>query len=267
MSARDDHQGGTAFIDASKFEHLGLRREGDVLTVVILRRNQRAHTELSRVFAELRADPARVVVLTGEGDSFLGPVNVAEYVTVDEHVWQRTMREARWMIRDALDLPQPLVVALNGDGIGLGASLMSVADIVVAAAGCVIGESHVEMGIAAGDGGTLTFPFLLGIHRAKRFFLLNERITVEELQQLGVVTRVVPREHLGDAVREVTDRLLQLPSPALEWTKASVNRVLQLSAFMGVDSAAGLEGWSWHLEAARASTEALRRSLTTASDS
>ncbi|GAA1868696.1 enoyl-CoA hydratase/isomerase family protein [Pseudonocardia ailaonensis] len=241
------------------YEQLGIARDGDVVTVTMRERGRAMHTELSRVFAELRADPCRVVVLTGEGEHFLGAVNLAEYVATDEQAWQQSMREARWIVRDALDLPQPLVVALNGDGIGLGASLMSLADIVVAAEGCVIGESHVEMGIAAGDGGTLTFPFLLGIHRAKRFFLLNERITVEELHELGVVTAVVPRAELAAATAEVVEKLLAMPSAALQWTKASVNRVLQLSAFMGVDSAIGHEGWSWHLAPAREGTEALRR--------
>jgi enoyl-CoA hydratase len=252
---------GSTVLQQSAFEKLGITRDGDVLTIVLRNRDRATHTELARVFAEARADPARVVVLTGEGDQFLKPVNVAEYVATDEVAWQQTMREARWIVRDALDLPQPLVVAFNGDGIGLGASLMSLADIIVAAEGCVIGESHVEMGIAAGDGGTLTFPFLLGVHRAKRFFLLNERIAVEELHELGVVTSVVPRERLSEAVAEVTAQLLEMPSTALQWTKASLNRVLQLSTFMGMDSAVSHEGWSWHLAAAREGTDELQRRL------
>jgi enoyl-CoA hydratase len=248
-------------IDEGSYQHLGLSRDGDILTVVIRQRNHATHTELSRIFSDLRFDRSRVVILTGEGDSFLGPPNLPEFATVDEHVWQRLMREAKAMVRDSLEIPQALIVALNGDAIGLGASVLSVADFVVAASGTVVRESHLRMGIAAGDGGTLTLPVLLGLHRAKRFFLLDEPITVEDLCELGIVYQVVERDLLLTAARQISDRLLELPRPALEWTKASLNRVLHQAVLVGLDSAVAHEGWSWHLEAAQSQIRELQRTI------
>ena len=237
--------------DYSHYKHLRLTRVGDVLTIAMVRRNHASHTELSQVFAQVRADPARVIVLTGVDDVFLGQRNLEEYVEVDEFVLQQTMREARWIIRDILDLPQPLVVALNGSAEGIGASLVSFGDVVVAVEGTTISDPHIERGLTAGDGGAMIFPFLFGWHRAKRFFLLNETITAEELLELGVVTRVVPRAELAGAVHEVTDRLASLPPQALQWTKMTLNKMLQLSILVSADSAVGHEGWSWHLESAQ----------------
>jgi enoyl-CoA hydratase/carnithine racemase len=52
------------------YQELRVRREGDVLTVGLRKPgNGRKHAELSRLFAEVRADDVRVVVLTGEGDA------------------------------------------------------------------------------------------------------------------------------------------------------------------------------------------------------
>jgi enoyl-CoA hydratase/carnithine racemase len=202
-----------------------------------------------------------VVILTGENDSFLGLPNLPEFAAVDEHAWQRLMREGKALVRDSLEIPRILVVALNGDAVGLGASILSVADFVVAASGTTVRESHLRMGIAAGDGGTLTMPVLLGLHRAKRMFLLDESFSVEDLCELGVAYEVVERDALLDAARRLASRLLELPRPALEWAKASLNRVLHQAVLVGLDSAIAHEGWSWHLEASQSQIAELRLAL------
>lgn len=240
------------------FEKLDISRDGEVLTVRMTERCHAQHTELSELFTLVRADNARVLVLTGVEDTFLGPVNAPEFVQMDEQGWQRVMREARWIVRDMLDLPQPIVVAMNGDAIGLGASLVSFGDFVVAAEGTKIGESHIAMGIAAGDGGATTLPFLLGWHRAKRLFLLDETIPVEELRDIGMVTRVVPLNQLSGAVAEVVNRLLSLPDPALRWTKLQLNQMMRLAALVTADVGVAHEGWSWHLEPARVASSSMK---------
>ena len=78
-------------IEPATYRSLDIRRDGDVMTVVMLERGRAMHTELARVFVELRADPCRVVVLTGRGEHFLGAVNLSEYLATTEEQWQQTM--------------------------------------------------------------------------------------------------------------------------------------------------------------------------------
>jgi hypothetical protein len=54
---------------------------------------------------------------------------------------------------------------------------------------------------------------------------------------------------------------LELPRPALEWAKASLNRVLHQAVLVGLDSAIAHEGWSWHLEASQSQIAELRLAL------
>jgi enoyl-CoA hydratase/carnithine racemase len=80
------------------YQELRVRREGDVLTVGLRKPgNGRKHTELSRLFAEVRADDVRVVVLTGEGDAFMPHADMRWYASVGEQDWLQLMREGKWL--------------------------------------------------------------------------------------------------------------------------------------------------------------------------
>lgn len=242
------------------YTELRVERTGDVLTVGLEKPGNGAkHTELSRLFAEIRSDDVRVVVLTGAGNDFMPHANMQWYASVGERDWLRLMREAKWLIRDLVELPQPVVVALNGDAVGLGASIASFADIIVAADTATMTDRHLAMSLVAGDGGALSLPLSMGVHRAKAFYLLNRPLTAQELMESGVVTQVVPRAELEDAVQRVVDELLSQSREALQWTKMVLNRQYQLSVLLGAEASLGHEGWSWHLADAQRDHDAIKR--------
>jgi enoyl-CoA hydratase/carnithine racemase len=242
------------------YRELRVEREGEVLTVGLEKPgNGEKHTELSRLFAEVRADDVKVVVLTGAGDAFMPHANMQWYASVGERDWLRLMREGKWLIRDMVELPQPIVVGLNGDAVGLGASIASFGDVIVAADTAVMSDRHLAMSLVAGDGGALSLPLSMGVHRAKAFYLLNKPMTAHELLEAGVVTSVVPRERLDDAVHEVVERLLSQSREALQWTKMVLNRQYQMSLLLGADSSLGHEGWSWHLADAQRDHREIQR--------
>jgi enoyl-CoA hydratase len=93
------------------------------------------------------------------------------------------------LIRDMVELPQPIVVGLNGDAVGLGASIGSFGDVIVAAENAVITDRHLAMSLMPGDGGALSFPLSMGLHRAKAFYLLSKPVTARELNEAGVAPR------------------------------------------------------------------------------
>jgi len=246
--------------DYGSYKSLVVERSeaGDVLTLTMngpeIKNAATAemHTEISEIFKEIRSDDdARVVVFTGAGEIFSHTADLAWYSRIDSRDWIRLMREAKQMVHDMLALPQPLVIRMNGDAIGLGSSYVSLGDFIVAVAGSKVGDHHLGMGLVCGDGGAMTYPFSMGMHRAKEFFLLGREFTVEELHEMGVVTKVVPRDQLDAAVKEVVDKLLESPKEALEFTKMTLNRMMQFSSFLSTDFALGHEGWTWYLPASQ----------------
>lgn len=54
-----------------------------------------------------------------------------------------------------------------------------------------IGDTHISVGLVAGDGGAIIWPLLVGIHRAKYYLMTGELISAEEAYRMGLVNMVV----------------------------------------------------------------------------
>jgi enoyl-CoA hydratase/carnithine racemase len=249
-----------------EFEELDVAVDGPVLIVTMQRPgNGREHTELSQLFSTVRSDrDIAVVVLTGVGDTFMPLADMSWYATVDEDDWLRLMREAKWLLRDMVELPQPIVVAMNGDAVGLGASILTFGDVIIAADGATIRDSHISMALVAGDGGAISLPLSIGLHRTKAFYLLNQTLDARELLACGVVAEVVDRDAVLPRAVAVARELAALPREAVQWTKAAINRPAVQAVAAGADGALGHEGWTWHLQQAQQRHVAIRQANSSA---
>ena len=119
------------------------------------------HAALEEVFADLDNDPAvRAIVLTGAGRGFCSG---GDQNALDDDVGTiSATRSGRHLIRNMLELESPLIAAVNGVAVGLGATLALFCDVVFAEPGARFADTHVTAGVVAGDGGAVIWPLLLG---------------------------------------------------------------------------------------------------------
>ena len=61
----------------------------------------------------------------------------------------------------------PIIAAVNGPAVGLGASIALLCDVIFMASDAIISDPHVRVGLVAGDGGTAIWPLLVGPARAR----------------------------------------------------------------------------------------------------
>jgi enoyl-CoA hydratase len=183
--------------------------------------------EIRQLFASLTGQRGiGAVVLTGSGDAFCAGGDVSMMRSFMEADWRdraRNLENGLLTLRDILSVQQPVIAAVNGPATGLGATLALACDIVVMADSATLADTHVKIGIVAGDGGTLLWPVLMGTVRAKRFLLTGDKVTAAEAERMGLVNEVVPR---GDVVRralEFAEQLATGPRFAIEWTKHAIN--------------------------------------------
>ena len=232
------------------YEHLQFTRRGRVLTVTMNRpevknaANIRMHRELSTVFGDVARDPdSDIVVLTGAGDAFSsgGDIRSMRDKIADRTLWNDTVDEARRLFYSVLDLDKPLIARINGAATGLGATLAVYADIAIAADTAVIGDPHVKVGLAAGDGGALMWPMLIGFQRAKELLFLGDNIDAVEAARLGLITHAVPAAELDARVDALVERLLKLPPVALKGTKKAINHTLKQLALATFEYGVSLE--------------------------
>jgi enoyl-CoA hydratase len=116
------------------------------------------HTALAEVWDTLAADDGvRAVVLTGRGRAFSagGDFRVMTRVQSDEAFREQNIAEARKIITGMVRCPVPVIAAVNGPAVGLGCSLALLSDLVLMSERAYLADPHVQVGLAAGDGGAL----------------------------------------------------------------------------------------------------------------
>ncbi|KHK89089.1 enoyl-CoA hydratase/isomerase family protein [Novosphingobium malaysiense] len=189
------------------------------------------HTDLRRLLTDVNDDPdTKVIVLTGAGEKAFsagGDIREMQRLLADKKTEIAGFVEARRLLETLLRLQKPLITRLNGHAIGLGATVALFADLCYAAEGIKIGDPHVAVGYAAGDGGALIWPQLIGYMRAREFLLTGDPVLSQDAAQMGLINRAVPRDQLDEVAYGMADRLAGGASVAINLTKQAINLPLR----------------------------------------
>jgi len=257
--------------DYSKYEALKVEKADRVATVTLNRPdslnavNNVMHHELMTIWLDLAEDQdVNAIILTGAGRAFCagGDVkNMASRSGTNEGRRRSlvTPAEARRIVEGMLDVEQPIIGAINGDAVGLGATIALLTDVTVVSEKARFADTHVRVGIVAGDGGALIWPLLVGPHRAKEFLMRGHFINGAEAGRIGMVNYAVPPEQVMAKARELAQELADGPTWAIRWSKLAVNKWLKHQANLIMDASLAYEmmtfGTEDQKEAARAFVE------------
>jgi enoyl-CoA hydratase len=217
------------------------------------------HRAITEVWADLARDrDARAIVLTGAGKAFSagGDFGLLQAMVDDVDVRAATLEEGKTLVRSMLAIEIPIVGAVNGPAVGLGCSLVSLCDLVLIAPTAHLADPHVALGLVAGDGGAISWPFLTGLLRAKEHIILGTRISAEEAVAAGLATRVSDNP-LVDAV-ELAHRIAALPPQSVAETKRLLNAGLRTAVAQLLDEAIDAESRSFDTPELRANLTSLR---------
>jgi enoyl-CoA hydratase len=229
------------------FETIRFERDGHLLKVILDNPasdtnavDEKSHAEFTRLFKELRDESeARAIVLTGSKKAFCAGGDPGMLLKArDMSYLEGARREAKQMMWDLLDIDVPIVAALNGDAVSLGASIALFCDAIFISEDAIIQDPHVLIGLVAGDGGAVIWPMTVGPVVAKRYLLTGDPIDAEEAARLGLVTQVSPADRVLADAEAFAERLADGAPLAVQYTKAAVNRVIK--AVMGDGFEAGL---------------------------
>ncbi|WP_280417627.1 enoyl-CoA hydratase/isomerase family protein [Nocardia carnea] len=216
-------------------EALTVTGAGPIRTVTINRPaelnavNADLHRALAQVWRQLAADTeARVVILTGAGRAFSAGGDL-DWITsfLDDPVARdESIREGAEIIEELLRCPLPVIAAVNGPAVGLGASIAILCDIVLISEGAHLADPHVAVGLVAGDGGAAFWPLLTPILRTREYLYTGDRIDAATAVELGLASRMVAAADLLPAANRLAERLAKQPQNALSSTKRVVNMYL-----------------------------------------
>jgi enoyl-CoA hydratase/carnithine racemase len=188
------------------------------------------HEAMRNIWYQISRDRgARAVVLTGAGSAFCAGGNVPGFIRDydDPEHRRQSLRDAQRLVDEMLRFHLPVVAAVNGPAVGLGASVAVTCDIVLIAESTYIADTHVNIGLTAGDGGAATWPLLIGMLRAKEYLLTGERIPAALAVEFGLANRVVADDQLMPEALALAHKLSALPPQSLQETKRALNVHLQ----------------------------------------
>ena len=156
------------------------------------------HGELPGAFGDIARDPDnKVVIMTGAGDAFTGPKPSSGSMPVRTvRGWDKTRVEGRYLWSNLLEIPVPMISAINGPAIR-HSEIPLLCNIVLAAEQATFQDSaHFPMGLVPGDGMHIIYPMLMGQTRGSYFLLTGQTLTAHQALDLGLVNEVLPRDKL-----------------------------------------------------------------------
>jgi enoyl-CoA hydratase len=195
------------------------------------------------LFAYLRTeDEARAILLGARGRAFSAGGDFKWFPTLDDTgKLDRLRRHAKQLIEDLLDVELPIVVAVGGPAVGLGASIALLCDVIFMGESASIADPHVRVGIVAGDGGAVIWPLLVGPARAKEYLLTGDPVSAADAERLGLVNHVVADSELEVRAMAFANRLAAGAPLALRFTKLSVNKLIKDALNTAFDYSTALE--------------------------
>ncbi len=234
-----------------EFEYIRFERlDGHILQVTIDRPgndlnaiNEQLHHELTELMAALKVErEARCIVLTGTGRAFSAGGDYDWFPALQEPGRLEALRqEAKNLIWDLLDVQIPIVAAVNGHAMGLGASIALLCDVIIVAESALIGDPHVKVGVVAGDGGAFAWPWAVGPALAKQYLLTGDPIPAGEAHRIGLVNQVAPDDGCVDEALAMARKIAANAPMAVQYTKVAVNKLMKEAANTAFDVSTALE--------------------------
>lgn len=242
MTALDDYA--TAFQTVEMERHDGILQLRFHTDGGALRWGLLPQRELGEAFAAVGADPENlVVIMTGTGDEFSGPVGSKHtFERSTPRDWDAILRAGLALTRNLLNIPVPVISAINGPATR-HAEIPLMADIVLAADHATFQDSaHFPNRLTPGDGINLITPLLMGLNRSRYFHLTGQVIDAQAAHDMGLVNEVLPRDQLLDRAWELGRQRAGNNPLVLRYTRMLLTQQLRLIVESSLGLGLALEG-------------------------
>ena len=213
-------------------EHIGVIRLDRPRKLNAL--NQQLVQELVSALRKLDAnDSIRCVVLTGSEKVFSAGADIEE-MTGKTFVEMYAQDHFSEIAEAFLKFRKPIIAAVAGAALGGGCELAMMCDIIIAAEDSFFGQPEISLGVIAGIGGTQRLTRAVGKAKAMEMHLTGRRMTADEAERSGLVSRLVPLRKLMDEAMATANKIAALPPLAVKAAKETVNRAEETSLREGL---------------------------------
>lgn len=208
-------------------EHVQIDRTDGILTLVLNRPEKKnaltdgMYRALADALEASNDDPTvRVILLRGEGDIFTAGNDIADFAAVNlGGAKSDEPKNVHRFIRNISRATKPIVAAVQGRAVGVGATMLLHCDQVVLAEDAKLTTPFVGLALVPEASSSLLLTARIGHLRAFSMFALGEAVGAQDALAWGLANRVVPLAELKASAEALAGRLAKQPIGALVATK------------------------------------------------
>ena len=164
-----------------------------------------------------------VVVLTGSGRAFSAGNDLVE---MQARITDPDFRSGEYgfpgMIQTLTAFPKPLILAVNGLGVGIGATIIGYADLVFMSSTARLKCPFTSLGVAPEAASSYLLPQLIGRQNAAWMLLSSEWVDADEAHRMGLAWKVCEPQDLLPEARRHAEVLASRPIPSLKAVKETI---------------------------------------------
>ncbi|MEO0184988.1 MAG: enoyl-CoA hydratase-related protein [candidate division WOR-3 bacterium] len=167
----------------------------------------------------------RVVIITGEGKSFVSGSDISRLAQMDSLAAREYSQIGQRVLSFIENMEKPVIAAVNGYALGSGCEIAMACDIRIASEKAKFGQPEVKLGLIPGHAGTQRLARLVGIGKAKELIFTGDLIDAQEAYNIGLVNKVVPADNLLEETKNIAKKIIENAGPnAVKIAKTVLNR-------------------------------------------
>jgi len=203
--------------------------EDDSIGLITLNRPEKLNAFNARMMAEMldvfdlidSKDSIKAVIITGEGRAFCAGADLSAGADTFNSEFDTSAEFSEDFRRDSggiltlrmYNCLKPIVIACNGDAVGIGASLQLAADIRVASTASRFGFVFAKRGIVPDACSSWFLPRIVGISKALELCFSGEIFSAEDALKFGMVNYLFEPDELMNASKEIAKKLFSNTAP------------------------------------------------------
>jgi enoyl-CoA hydratase/carnithine racemase len=198
---------------------------------------------LSSAATELAADDqVGVVIISSALDrAFCVGADLKERRNFDNDDLRRQRVVVKETFTALLELPVPMIAAVDGFALGGGCEVALCCDLIIASASAVFGLPEVGLGLVPGGGGTQLLPRRIGLNGAADLIFTGRSVAADEALRIGLADRLVPEGAARDSAQELAEEIAAKSPISLRAAKRALRRGIDVDLANGLE----LESQAW----------------------
>lgn len=206
----------------------------DGIATLTLSRPERLNAWTQQMNAELvdaiehcnASEEVGAMIITGEGRGFCAGADIGDtfQARIDEaeNAEPQVKKAERRQPSDWVGLlrrSKPLIAAVNGASVGVGATMILPCDVIVAGESARFGMAFIKMGLVPELASSHFLVQRMGFGRASEMCLTGRLYSAREAFEMGLVDHLVDDDALLAKAQEIASLMAANPGPQLRWVK------------------------------------------------